>query len=575
MTVKLFIKYYAKRVARYFKENASARMFTALAMTLVFFLVAWGVYAFAYRGFEFTQMEEFIAEAAPLYIYELFILVTGFLIFASAVISSIFTFFRKQESDIWIASTPAHKSLPWVSFTKVVIGASWPFILIALPILLAARAFFEITTIEFLMSFFAVLAFSLFCAALGVLVVFASAHASLLLDRNANRFKALVWTSLAITLIFGYAAWNALAGTDVAEMFQIDNIELAVVSPERVIDNFQYYPSHMPAFTLHYAHRGNVLLAASYFIVTLAMLVLSVFVFAAAKRKYLKLWQIFSEGGFEARKKRSEEKGEGVLYALTSRWSGLSSINTPSRALFKKELLSSTRTAKNVLWGGFLMLLMFINIFLVSVMGDRLGARTAGDLGDVAHLIPALQFAVIIFFIGAFVLRFVFPSFSQEGRASWILGSSPIDLRELFFQKMKLHLSLSALIGGLASVLFFSRSTDILSDPIFTAFPVDFQMLVFLPSVLIFSLVVAMIGLSLGVIFVNFKIEDPQLMSTSLPGLLLVLVFLGLGALGAAAMYQFILGTFVYLMILNFVAPMLAVASVAWALKALKKIEFV
>ncbi|MDX1608335.1 MAG: hypothetical protein R3251_03945, partial [Candidatus Spechtbacterales bacterium] len=207
-----------------------------------------------------------------------------------------------------------------------------------------------------------------------------------------------------------------------------------------------------------------------------------------------------------------------------------------------------------------------------SVIGERIGASGSDNI---INAIPSMQFVVIIFFVGAFVLRFAFPSFSQEGRASWVLGSSPIDLRQVFFQKLKLHLFLSFAIGGLASVMFFIRSSDILAGLELAAFSGIFQWFIFLPTVLLVSITTAVIGLSLGIVFVNFKIEDPQLMSTSLPGMFLVFTFLILGFLGAVSIYQVILGSYFYLILLYLLSCMFSLLSVVYALKALKKIEFV
>ncbi|MDX1608187.1 MAG: hypothetical protein R3251_03180, partial [Candidatus Spechtbacterales bacterium] len=354
MAAKLFVQYYIKRIRRYFTDGSSARALTAAAMLVVFFLVGLGVFLFAFRGFEFSQKEQFIAEAAPLYIYELFILIIGFLIFASSIIAGIFTFFRRQDSGRWIAVTPSYNSLAWTGFTKVIIGASWPFILIALPILLAARSVFSIALGGFTLSFFALVSFSVFCASLGILVVFLSAYGSVKLGSGTNTFRLLVLFSLLFMLIGGYATWDGLVNTNVGELFQIEDIELAVATIDRIVDNFKYYPSHLPALTMHSAQTGNTGVAFNYFTANALMLAGAIFAYYILKRGFLRLWQVFSEGGFEARKRINAGGDKNILYSITTSIAGLGSIKTSSRALFKKELLENLRTAKNIMWAGFL-----------------------------------------------------------------------------------------------------------------------------------------------------------------------------------------------------------------------------
>ena len=443
--------------------------------------------------------------------------------------------------------------------------------MIALPILLAARSVFAFNGAGFLVSFFALFVFSIFCAGLGAVAVFLSARASSAFGHNTERFRLFVLFSVLIVLIAGYGAWGGVVNNDIGELFQIEDIERDIATTERISDNFKYYPSHLPAVAIHKAQTGNIAGAFDYLGSTIALLVAVLAIYSLLAKKFLYLWQIFAEGGFEARESLADKNEPDMLYALTTKLTNPTGAKTSSAALFKKELLENFRTAKNMLWAGFLALLMFLNIFLVSVIGDHLETRGGGEM---AGILPSLQLAVILFFVGAFVIRFVFPAFSQEGRASWILGSSPINLRELFFQKMKVYTILGSAIVVLGSVMFFANSPDILASPIFSDVVAGFQWIIFLPSVLILSAAVVIAGLSLGVVFVNFEIEDPQLMSTSLPGMSLVLAFLLAGFMGGFALYEFILGTSVYLLVLLPVVAALAAISVIYALRALGRIEF-
>lgn len=567
MLKKLFLQHYIKRISRYFQANRGARLFTVAGIVLTFLLIGLGVYLFTYRGLQFSQSEEYLAEVAPLFLYQVFILTVGFLILASAIISGLFTFFKRQTTDTWIVTTPAYRILVVVNFIQVVFNASWPFIIIALPMLLAANTIFGFSATGFGLVFVSLALFAVSCAALGVGLVFIAATIAAKLSTRVNRFRMLAGIAAGAVTFFGLLIWRFLTNLDLFELFQVDDLELASATADRIIDRFRYFPSHYPALTLYGAQLNDTVYLTTYFSRSLILFIISIALFTLTQTYFLSLWQLLAEGGFEAREQEEPRRKRALPYRLTKLLINLRSFRSPAQVLFIKELLFNIRTTKNFMWAGFLAILMFIFLGLVPILGN-LGSGT-DELDRVGLIIIATQFSVISFFVGAFVLRFVFPAFSQEGPAAWILGSAPIDIAEIFLQKIKFYSLINILLVTTAALFFyFNLETMDIEISILEA-------VAFLGSILILTITVTIIGLGLGVKFVNFQIEDPQLMGTSLPGLALVGLVLFFGLVGGALFYQYLdSGGLSDLIVFNIVLVLSNGLIIRSALKSLERLEY-
>jgi len=145
--------------------------------------------------------------------------------------------------------------------------------------------------------------------------------------------------------------------------------------------------------------------------------------------------------------------------------------------------------------------------------------------------LQALQFIVAVYFICSFTLRFVFPAFSIEKKTAWILASAPINFRRIYFGKYLFYSLFFVAVGILMSYI----NIGILNLPFTYA---AYSILLFV-SVVIFIIT---LGLSLGAIFPNFETDDPEIISTSMPGLFFTALSLIYGALGAGVLYSSLAG---------------------------------
>ncbi len=550
--IRKFFTYYLKRIRRYFEENTKSRIMVAALMIGAVLLLSFGIYYLTKEGLLSTQEgdDPFMIKAVPLYIYQLFFLVTGFLIFVSSSIFGLFNFF-KDDSDSWIIASSNFESLAWVKFLRALIDSSWPIIVLALPLLLAVQTVFSYPLWYFFLSLVSIIIFSLFVSGLAITIIFLL---SLLFKTiKIKSFKVLAGSVGTICLLVGALVWSRVVSIDVAELFQVEE----VIDPSLTFlkENFSIFPSHLPAMTIFEGQSGSFSNGLNYLGLLTSLSLLTLSVFSLLKEKFLYIWQSFQEGSFEA-KTETNKKKEGRVTV----------INMPESkngVIFKKELLVSLRSPKNLFWFSFLMILMLAQVGVVNLLEQYVGIGSSQHVA-VAGLTPSLQIGVILFFISALILRFVFPALSQEGDTSWILGSAPIDFKEIFKVKYKFYGALLSLIGLIALAVYIV--------PLSATFEVA---AVSIAVVLMGVLTLTMVGASLGSIFVNFKTNDPQKLSTSPPGIGFILISLTYSGLGAYLVYEIFSRENYYLLLIFLLLSIIIYKGLKRvALKSLERLEF-
>jgi hypothetical protein len=95
---------------RYFSTRTAAKIITVIIFLLIIFGIAAGVFFGVRAGFTLMKAQAYGSQTLPLYTYEVFFLVLGYLMFASAIISGLFIIFRADRNE-WIAASPRFKTM--------------------------------------------------------------------------------------------------------------------------------------------------------------------------------------------------------------------------------------------------------------------------------------------------------------------------------------------------------------------------------------------------------------------------------------------------------------------------------
>ena len=547
--LKEFFKYQNTKFLRYFQENKMARISVTVSMLAVIGLIAFGVFYLAKLGLEFTQIEKdvFMNQVGPLYIYELFLLLTGFLVFVSSIIFALLNFFKGYK-NAWIMASPKYGTMLWVNSFKAINSSTWSIAIISIPLLVAAGQVFQFSFLAVFLSVLAVLIFAVICSLLAIMIIFI--FSILMSWLKIKNFKALALLVSAVVIYIALFIWQRVVNMNLEKIFQVDN----VVNPSLSIftDYFSVFPSHLPAMAIFNFQLGDIMTASKYVGLLLLALFIVVLIFKFLEFKFLHIWQIFQEGPFEAKK----EKEETVKHLFQG-----SFPRSAEDVIYKKELLTSLRSSKNFLWFLFLAILLFAQVAVITLLDKY---SNIGDNSILGENMIALQLAIVLFFITAFIIRFVFPSFSQESNTSWIMGSAPIKMSKVFYSKYKIF-SLALIVLGILSLLLY-----IIPLKISLALSISLNIVI-----LIAILTLTMLGLALGAMYINFESSDPNELSTSAPGIGFTISALAYIALTTYLFYLSVSSaSYLPLVLFAVVSIIIILIFKRLAIKALEKMEY-
>jgi hypothetical protein len=356
----------------------------------------------------------------------------------------------------------------------------------------------------------------------------------------------LVGIVLAIATIL-FFVWRSVRAVDLVALFKADQVDVDVTIAN-ISRHFHMLPTHPFAYEITMLQAGKMNEAFTYFLITAILAV--VFVVAWTRLSYLfyPSWQKFQEGNYSIAKKTGATIFSGVTYHFTG---------GRTMALFKKELLISSRNLKGVMWFLFLFAIWLAQIGTNIILSHNI-QKYQPDITQKLAILQALQFIIAMYFICSFTLRFAFPSFSTEKKTAWILAGAPLNFKKIFLGKYLFYTSFFVLVGLLMS----SVNARVLH---LTLTPALHSVTLFI-SVVIF---IVTLGLFLGVVFPSLDTDDPEVISTSMSGLFFTALSLMYGALSAWILYLsiikgttlilllFILLTFILIGVMLYMAPKL------------------
>ncbi len=188
------------------------------------------------------------------------------------------------------------------------------------------------------------------------------------------------------------------------------------------------------------------------------------------------------------------------------------------RELVLKELRVFSRDSTQ--WSQLVMLGVLLVVYVANVR--YLPLSGAGLTTLLRNLIPFLNLALAGFVLASIAARFVFPSVSLEGRALWLLQSSPLPMRELLWAKFWV-----GVIPLLVLALLLVGATNLLLGV------TPFVHAVSLAAIVGLVFPLTALALSYGTFYPRFDSENAAQIPTSFGGLLFMMsaiVLIGLVA---------------------------------------------
>jgi ABC-2 type transport system permease protein len=180
-----------------------------------------------------------------------------------------------------------------------------------------------------------------------------------------------------------------------------------------------------------------------------------------------------------------------------------------ARSLVAKDIRTFFRDTTQ--WSQLILLAVLVVIYIYNV--KVLPLWTGEQVGFfLINVVSFLNLGLAGFVLAAIAARFLFPAISLEGRALWLLKSSPMDLRALLWSKFWVGV-LPLLILALA----LTAGTNIILRV------GTFMMVLSLATITLMTFAIASLALGFGAMFPRFDTENAADISTGFGGLLFMM----------------------------------------------------
>ncbi len=162
-------------------------------------------------------------------------------------------------------------------------------------------------------------------------------------------------------------------------------------------------------------------------------------------------------------------------------------------------------------WSQLILLGVLVVVYLYNIRVLPVGRDTDVSF-FLVNVVGFLNLGLAGFVVAAIAARFVFPAMSLEGRMTWLLRSSPLEPRTLFWTKYAVG-SVPLLVVALPLIILTNLSLEV--SP--------FLFRVSVVAMVGATLAITAMALALGALFPNHETENPAEIPTSFGGLLFMM----------------------------------------------------
>jgi ABC-2 type transport system permease protein len=512
-------------LARLLRDRDVPRLLVATAFLVVLVGVMAGEFHILLRGFRTLAGLGVAGPPLTLYALEAFfavILVVGIL---SSVATGSTVFFRVAENRLLLAAPVPLRAIFLLRALETFALTSWAFLVLAVPALLALGVSWNRAGGFYVVGGLLVLGFLVVAGGLGTLLTMAFGAG---LGHFRSRLGILALTGLLLAVTGGVVGRTVIpTRADFMAMFEPGTLNGTTVALHFVGAKFAGWPSHPYAASLFGLATG---LGAGPGRALAFGFGLPVLVAAAA----------YGVGGALFRR-AVWTASEGFLIAHAAPAPGRRAIarrvfprvlRGPVGALLEKEVLTLARSPHEVARGAFLAFLLLVCtlLFLQVPMPDRAGTE------DVTARLGAYSLLAAGYFLTTLALRFVYPTWSLDGPAAWILVATPVRLRRLFWARLVV-----ASLSGFVSLGGISLTGGV-------RLGLSASGLALLGALLLLeSATIMAVALALGVCWPDFRGRSADALATSVGGLTTTAICLGyvamMGWIGGRLLFGQLTGT--------------------------------
>ncbi len=413
----------------------------------------------------------------------------------SNVIASLSTFFLSQDLELLMASPTDSLKIYGARLVETTINSSWMVGLLSVPLFLAYGFAYRADPLFYLLVILVIVPFLILPAVVGVAVTLILVN--VFPARRTRDILALIGLLAAagIVALFRFLRPERLVRPE--EFRDLVDFMAVLRTPSSV-----WLPNEWAADTLMSYLNGFF---DPFPLLLLLSTAAAFLVFGSA------LHLRFFTSGYS----RAQEGATRAEYQSRSRWmeSALAPFSARTRVLVAKEIRvffrDSTQWSQLILLG----VLVVVYVYNIKVLPLYTGERVSFFL---INVVSFLNLGLAGFVVAAIAARFVFPAMSLEGRMMWLLRSSPLDVKLLFWSKYWV---------GTLPLLLISVPLIVITNLILEVSPFIFVLSTLTMVMATFSLTAMALGF--GALFPNYESDNVAEIPTSFGGLLFMMAAVG------------------------------------------------
>ena len=510
---------------RRLQSAVSSSRLHAFLMGLFVVGYAWLAFQLFSKGLQFTSS---FPGLGPVLIERMIFLLFAFLFFLlllSNVIINFTNLFRNRETHFLLTLPVSHQVIfRWKIFESGIL-ASWAFLFLVTPLLIAYGETYNATWHFYLVT---PLFIGMFVILPGVLGSWVALFLARWLDRLAFQVAAMLVIILVIVFISSWLQ-PEIVTDEMLETRVLDVVDRLLARTQFSL--FPFLPSYWVSSGITQWIEGAVMGALFFGLVLLSHTLF--FGYIATTKSGSMFFSSLSAVNSRGRKaslwRIPNTKKNGQLDFKPKLLDRLAKLfwwwsKSDSRALIVKDTLTFWRDTTQ--WGQSLVLLGLLVAYIMNLryFSHRLTSDFWVDLTSYLNLgACALNLATL-------TTRFVFPQISLEGKRIWIIGMAPLGMKRTLMTKFLFSTTVSmivtmALVG--ASCMMLSVSVE--------------RMIYFILAIGVMAFTLNALALGLGALYPNFREDNPSKIVSGFGGTLcLVLSFLYIvGMVGLMAFTSF------------------------------------
>jgi ABC-2 type transport system permease protein len=493
-----FILLLHTNVLQGWRKLRSASEHSRLMTTVVILFVggySWLSWFLFYKGLRFVQrfpgLDTLMTERL---LYLLFAFLFALLLFSNLIISYT-NLFRNRETNFLLSlPVPRETILRWKLLESTTL-ASWAFLFLIAPLLVAYGMTYQLPWHFYLVTILLIGLFIVLPAAFGT---FAAVLLARFLDRRAFQIALIGSGLVALALIALYFKPEPISD----EM--LETRVLAVLDRMLIKTRFAQFP-FLPSYWLTGAvinYAEGALSSTLFFVLVLfsnGLFFGFLAVNAIARFFYDALSEVSSRGSVLGNW-RWFRKWEGARQRVAMRASGLETVvrllpflRDDVRALIVKDARVFWRDTTQ--WGQTLVLFGLLAAYIINLR--HFTQQLTNPFW--VDLVSYLNLGACSLNLATLTTRFVYPQFSLEGKRLWIVGLAPLGLPAVVRTKL--------LLASIVSLVI--TETLIITSCRMLKMPLD-RTLFFALAIGIMTVVLNGLAIGLGVLYPNFKEDNPS-----------------------------------------------------------------